>query len=139
VLRKDLLILLAVLAAVAGILLPIVYQSPSRISRASCARIRPGMTRAEVETILGGPPGAYDNEEPPFWTFRLGQGPEFGEEMWFGREGMVTVWFGDGWDRSHLGSRVRECRFNPRVESPLFDRVRRRLARWWERGFSAKP
>jgi hypothetical protein len=42
-----------------GALLPIVLPRPSPVTRAAFERIERGMTRAEVEDILGGPPGDY--------------------------------------------------------------------------------
>jgi hypothetical protein len=38
--------------------------SPPRITEATYEQIRDGMALAEVEAILGGPPGNYDGEEP---------------------------------------------------------------------------
>jgi hypothetical protein len=43
---------------------PVRVVPPHRISRASFEQIREGMTRAEVEALLGVPPGEYRDEDP---------------------------------------------------------------------------
>jgi hypothetical protein len=54
--RKLLVVVLAVLVAVGAFVL---WPRPDRITRENCERIREGMSLAEVEAILGGPPGDY--------------------------------------------------------------------------------
>jgi hypothetical protein len=75
--RRKLLVALALAVAVAAaavVLLP----RPDRIAREDYDRIRPGMTRGEVEAILG-PPGDY----------RTGRGEsDFGDNS-------ASRWIGD--------------------------------------------
>jgi hypothetical protein len=56
--RRTLLVVLAVLAVVVAAGVVLWPRPPSRITRENFDRIREGMTRAEVEAILG-PPGDY--------------------------------------------------------------------------------
>jgi hypothetical protein len=55
------------------------------------------MTRAEVEAILGGPPGDYSGDPirgDPIRTRVMA--PLLGQESWLGPECDVTVYFGAG-------------------------------------------
>jgi hypothetical protein len=83
--RKRLLLLLlslAVLIAVFGsFLLP---RPDARITPANCDRIREGMTRQEVEAILG-PPGNYTG-----WPHAH---PPLDDQYWFGEEAFIIVHF----------------------------------------------
>jgi hypothetical protein len=56
--RRRKLLALVGLAVVAGVAAFALWPQPNRITRENCARIRKGMSRAEVEAILG-PPGDY--------------------------------------------------------------------------------
>ena len=64
-----------------------------QITEANVAKIGIGMSRREVEKLLGCPPGTYVNEGSKF-RLRLG-GILFHEMMWFGDDCAVEVWFGD--------------------------------------------
>lgn len=44
----------------------LVWPREDRITQTNFARIREGMTRADVEAILG-PPGEYDTRPTPYW------------------------------------------------------------------------
>jgi hypothetical protein len=57
--RRKLIAVLAVLAVVAAVAVAL-RPEPSRITRENVARVRPGMTRAEVVAILG-PPDDYSS------------------------------------------------------------------------------
>jgi hypothetical protein len=89
--RRKLLVALAVLAAVvaAGV---VVWPRPLRATRENYDRIQVGMSRAEVEAILG-PPGDYrtvltqDMSRPCLQTDR---------EAWVVHEGHVVVWYAHG-------------------------------------------
>jgi SmpA / OmlA family len=87
-LRRLLLILaLAVLVAASGsFLLP---RGDARITQANCDKIREGMTKQEVEAILG-PPGNYTG-----WPHAV---PESSRELvasglWVGEDGIILVSF----------------------------------------------
>jgi hypothetical protein len=57
--RRSLLVLLAGLAMVVAALEFVLWPRPDRITHENFDRIRAGMTMADVEAILGGPPGEY--------------------------------------------------------------------------------
>jgi hypothetical protein len=59
--RKRRLLVLAALAALALALAAavVLWPQPSQVTRANYDNIKPGMTRRDVETLLGGPPGNY--------------------------------------------------------------------------------
>jgi hypothetical protein len=58
--RRRLWVVVGVLGFVGIVLALLLFYRPvSRISTYHMARIQPGMTRAQVESILGGPPGDY--------------------------------------------------------------------------------
>jgi hypothetical protein len=57
--KKLLVGLLAVGLVLAGMLLALVMPRHCPLTRAACGRIKEGMTQAEVEKILGVPPGDY--------------------------------------------------------------------------------
>jgi hypothetical protein len=112
--RKRLLVPLAgLLALVASfVLCPI---PPSRVTRENYDRIREGMTRAEVEAILG-PPGDYrtgrtreasDPLDPPCFDidetafnadayYGLSPGGLWEQAWWFGNEAYIIVVFKSG-------------------------------------------
>jgi hypothetical protein len=47
------------LATCLGVLLILLWLLPGRLHPEAFAQIKPGMTRAEVEALVGGPPGDY--------------------------------------------------------------------------------
>jgi hypothetical protein len=47
------------MAVVVAAVVVMLWPRPTQVTRASCDRIRVGMSRTEVEAILGGPPGDY--------------------------------------------------------------------------------
>jgi hypothetical protein len=128
--RRRLLVVLGVPLAVLILVDAVWCLTPPRpgITSANCARIRVGMRRAEVEAILGGPPGYYhggrlvSRREDPFESL-YGTMP-----AWAGDEGTVYVRF------SRDGN-VRNCAefvdFRPAWEPTQFQRllasVRRRI------------
>jgi hypothetical protein len=63
--RKLLIALLAVALVLCGASLALVAPRHCSVNRAACDRIKEGMTRAEVEQILGGPPGDYRTRPGP--------------------------------------------------------------------------
>jgi hypothetical protein len=94
-------------AAGAGLaVLPLLWCASSLrpgLTRANYERIREGMTRQEVESLLGGPPGNYSripDKEAGLWTIdpsRPDLNRQFfiGREVWIGDELAVAVWFDD--------------------------------------------
>jgi outer membrane protein assembly factor BamE (lipoprotein component of BamABCDE complex) len=68
------------------------------LDRAAYDRIEPGMTQAQVEAILGGPPGDYGARdlEDYVQTGGAGQLPGVGRvEHWLGKTAFVGVEFDD--------------------------------------------
>jgi hypothetical protein len=123
--RRDrtqlVLISVPVVLAVAAISTTVVlyFTLPRRpmASKSDCDRVLIGMTRAEVEHVLGGPPGDYRTRpsKPPLSWFA------FGDE-WQGDGGMVFVQFdedGRETDKLHIDHRL------PGQPS-LIDRIMRR-------------
>jgi hypothetical protein len=104
------------------------YQKLARgrlIDKEHCDRIKVGMSQAEVEDILGGPPGDFTTKLMFF--IRTG---EFDEglrcERWTGNEGCVEVQFGED-------GKVERKSFLWGIEAGQFylDRVRALLRRFW--------
>jgi hypothetical protein len=109
---------------------PVVLLMPPRpgITRENYERLRAAMTLAEVEAVLGGPPGNYSrlpDREAGLWALDPDD-PEVsrqyfrGREVWVGQELAVAVWFND-----HQRV-VRKAAFEMPPENPL-DRLLRRL------------
>ena len=82
---------LAVFLLLAGALLPALHPPPQKVTEANSERIKPGMTRAEVEAILGGPPGDYRTRPTQTVDIWMAEG-----EAWFGDEGDCIVAFDRG-------------------------------------------
>jgi hypothetical protein len=97
---------------------------PPRINLDSFARIQPGMTQAEVEAILGVPPGDYAAAGSVRPT--LGVNPNelpagARREDWWAEEAAVAVWFGQD------GRVVNATAASWTTDSPWLERVRRWL------------
>ena len=60
--RRKLLVALAVGVVVAAAAV-VLWPRPDRITQENCDRIEKGMSQAEVEAILGGPPGDYTTRQ----------------------------------------------------------------------------
>ena len=125
--RRRLLGALALVGLAAGL---VVWLMPPRpgITRDNYERLRAAMTLAEVEAVLGGPPGNYSrlpDREAGLWALDPDD-PEVsrqyfrGREVWVGQELAVAVWFND-----HQRV-VRKAAFEMPPENPL-DRLLRRL------------
>jgi hypothetical protein len=144
--RRSLVLAGVVLALAVGIpaaiWFPGWYQRFARsqlIDREHCDRIKEGMSRAEVEAILGGGPGDYTtvtvaipketgtlfiHGEPASW-----HGGSYGRyhwEHWTGNEGQITVVL-------HDGETVSARWFTPNTLPPrsLVDQIRDWLRRLW--------
>jgi hypothetical protein len=83
-------VLLAVVT-VMGLFIPRPRQPP--ISREQFERIEQGMSREEVETILGAPPGYYHTRH--YCPKISSSVPYVDFDFWVGDEGMVRVRFDD--------------------------------------------
>jgi hypothetical protein len=119
--RRKPTILALCFAAVVLVLTAWLLWRPSAVTKENIHRIQPGMTRAEVEAILGGPP----QEEPGGGLMYLdgdsvSAGPLRGSANWIGDDWAVTVQFRDGCvEYSRLAS--------GRGEESWLHRFRRRL------------
>jgi hypothetical protein len=90
------------LAFICGVGLWAAWPAPSPIGRAGLGKIRPGMRRAEVEALLGGPPGDYRCEgavyeatavEAPGWHPPTADYSLDGAEEWRGDRMLIAVKF----------------------------------------------
>jgi hypothetical protein len=88
VMRKLLIGLLAAGLVLGGMLLALVMPRHCPVTRAACGRIQEGMTQAEVEKILGVPPGDYRTR--PVRPFVL-----IVEGGWCMVRGSFAHWMGD--------------------------------------------
>ena len=126
----GIVVCLALLAcATAGLL-----TRPHPVNWENFERIRVGMTRAEVEEVVGCPAGYYATEPQPgfcgivlaYWVlgWEIGD-PAFlfspdGPEEWASNSGRGLVWF-------DVEGQVRYANFHelvPREQSGIFDRLR---------------
>jgi hypothetical protein len=95
--RKELVGLLAVALVLVGAVLALVMPRHCPVNRAAFERIKPGMTRAEVHAILGGPQGDYRTRPPrprPFIsaiTDGVSNGVLLLSEWWQGDEGAAVI------------------------------------------------
>jgi hypothetical protein len=86
---------LAGMAVVLAVVLPLVLPMRCPVNRAAADKIKPGMTQAEVEKALGGPPGDY-RTKPGLPGVDGWSGLPFGRlETWSGDSGDVLVCFGE--------------------------------------------
>jgi hypothetical protein len=151
--KRKVLVALAGLAVVAaaGVVLWPRSQPSSRITRENFERIKEGMSRAEVETILG-PPGDYSSgpleyARETLYRFSSSGPPPTGD---FVLSSPVTILGGDAWDRVEWRSdRQILCVYflrsghviargfwdvAPMAQSPLHNllwRVKRQWHRWF--------
>jgi hypothetical protein len=94
--RRRFLLLLGCLAAILlAVCLPCWLMAPGhRIGEAACGEIQSGMTRAQVEAVLGVPPGDYSGgrvypEDCKPYPMQLGM------ESWIVEDGVLWVCFSE--------------------------------------------
>jgi hypothetical protein len=94
-------------------------RQPARPSRAAFAQIGMGMTRAEVEAIVGSPPGYYGPGELDVDVHRVARGLSTATwDHWICTEGELLIRFSDG--------RVADMLVYDAVFAPLADEYRRK-------------
>jgi len=99
--RRVIIGLVATVLLVFGMLLPLMLPERCPVNRAAFERIEEGMTVAEVEEILGGPPGDYRTLPPPPFQVGISFGPPLDRRKWRGDGIDVEVCFNNvgrvGW------------------------------------------
>jgi hypothetical protein len=91
-------VVLAVGLVLLGAILPLAWPRPSHLTGGNFERVKAGMSRADVETILG-PPDDYTTGPTNIRSIPVSLTPPSGSpEFWMGDEGDATVWF-DAADR----------------------------------------
>jgi hypothetical protein len=98
--RKWGVAILALALLLVGTLLPLVVPRHCPVNRAAFERVKEGMTQAEVEEILGGPPGDYRTRPhgTNIYLSRMFSGLDPIIEDWEGDEGSVAVEYEPGAD-----------------------------------------
>jgi hypothetical protein len=135
--RRKLLVMLAGMAVVAtaGAVAP--WSQPDRITRENFARLNTGMSRAEVEAILG-PPGDYTTSPLGDMGEAIDHDAETGERDAPGVDGLV--WVADAgiieinFDRAGQACRTVFAPLTPPKQSRL-DNLLWRARRQWRRWF----
>jgi hypothetical protein len=129
--RRKLIVVvgLAVLVAVGAFVL---WPRPDRITQENLERIRAGMSRAEVECILGGPPGDYRSVLTVRISYDAGYpfelaGPR--PAVWKGNTGDVSVHF------SQQGAEMPVFLGTFEVPQSFLENVLWRAERLWRRWF----
>ena len=132
--KKFLLAGVASSLLLVGALVPLLRPRHCPVTKEAYDRIEEGMSRAQVEAILGGPPRDYRNQPTQMgWSTRVEVErsgpylPDAREADWFGDEGDVCVWFApDGRVscKAYIGTEP--------VGGPL-ETLRWRLSRRWDR------
>src|SRR5262245_50075207 len=127
-------VLVAVALLLIG-LLPLLFPR-SRITKEACDRIEEGMSQAEVEAILGGPPGDYRTvtADPDLTGWRLGSGRRRTVVSWLGDEGSIEAGFGRS---GFLVTKEFDKSTPPNLG--FLGQWRGRFSRWRERVFGAGP
>jgi hypothetical protein len=128
--RKPVLAGVAFFLVLVGILVTLLLPRPSRVTRENSERIKEGMSRAEVEEILGGPPGDYRTKPTNLDRDAVARAilSVFFNAEWCGDEGEVWVSFGPD-------DKVRDMSFAEAgpVEVSTLALLRWRLNRRWDR------
>src|SRR5262245_14338544 len=104
--RRTLLVALAGLAVTVPVAAWLLWPGQDEITPENYERIKAGMSRAEVEAILGGPPGDYRTVQTVTECFVVDElasraesdqvfRPD-GKQMWFGNKGYICISFESG-------------------------------------------
>ena len=94
--RVKRLVFLTALLIVAVLVLPYLLWSPRQLNHAGYARIEVGMSRAQVELLLGGPPGVYYPSYPGAGQIMTEEGygvPGATETLWYDDRARYEIWF----------------------------------------------
>jgi hypothetical protein len=119
--RKPLLAGVAFFLVLVGLVVPLARPRRCPVTPGAFGCIQRGMSQAEVEHVLGGPPG--DSRTRPIqvglthWDFRR----EGRLEVWYGDEGAVLVYF------HSTGAVAQAKEFKPAAAARLFETLRWRL------------
>ena len=136
--RRTLLVALAGLAVVSGAGAVVLWPTqPNRITQENCDRIKEGMSRAEVETILG-PPGDYRTgpvQSVVQWELNGAR------TTWHDQCSNYSAWVGDtGWVRVEFNNRhgtvwASEFIESKRIAQHPLENLLWRAKRQWHRWF----
>lgn len=133
--KKKLALVAAVLVALVAGTLTVLWHPTPRLTREHLELVREGMSRQEVEAVLGGPAGDYTTgpirEGPgPFATAWYGHGSI--HETWVTDTGVADVWF-------HCTGDVIDKDFWPaeRIPQGAIENLLWRARRAWQRPFAA--
>jgi hypothetical protein len=112
--RRTLLVVLSGLAAVVAAGVVVLWpRPPSRVTQENFGRIREGMSRAEVEAILGPAgdyrtgPSTYHPDLLPFWDYK--------SVKWEGNAGAISV----GFDESGRTRQIQLVHSSPIEQGPI--------------------
>jgi hypothetical protein len=125
--RKPVLAGVAIFLVLLGTLVGVALVPPPRpclVTKAAYGRVATGRGRAQVEQILGGPPGDY-RTRPTYPAYVLSRRIYRDVRWWHGNEGLVAVTFDDAGLVALKG-------FSSYTEGDLIDTLRWRLKRRWE-------
>jgi hypothetical protein len=133
--RKLFLALFAVALLLFGAGFPLLFPRPSPVTKAAFDQLEVGMTRAEVEAILGGPPGDYTTGPTNPNLTAIGTiDPEVEELWWCGDEGEINLGF------DVRGVVFSKEWYDQEGERPgVIERLRWRIDRFWARVFDTGP
>jgi len=135
--RRTLLVVLAGMAVVAAAGAVGLWSRADRITRVNFARLNTGMSRAEVEAVLG-PPGDYTTSPPGDMGEEVVQDAETGEHdapgvdglLWIADAGIIEVTF----DGAGQACRTVFAPLTPPKQNFL-DNLLWRARRQWRRWF----
>jgi hypothetical protein len=136
--RKRLGVLIAGTVALVCVAAFMLWPRPMRVTAENYNRIKAGMTRAEVETILGGPPGDYATEATAFadrayeYQIDLPRGEVVRASDWRADTIIIRV----AWDGDVVKGTV--CEPNKSSGASWLENLHWRVKRQWRRWFPDK-
>jgi hypothetical protein len=137
--RKSLLAGVALSLVLVGAFVPLLLPARPlnpRINEANSERVKEGRSQAEVEEVLGGPPGDYRTRPAQVFLDHWAFGRPGRLEVWYGDEGAVLVYF------DSTGEVLDPAEFiypYPETGGGLLATLRWRLNRCWERLWGRGP